>query len=42
MSEPAVGWRRKRRARSPAEALVVVELTLALPWLLALAWLLGR
>lgn len=41
MSEPAVGWQRKRRARSPAEALLVIELVLALPWLLALAWLMA-
>lgn len=40
MPEPAVGWRRKRCVRSPTEALVVAELTLALPWLMALAWLL--
>jgi len=41
MFEPAVGWRRERRVRSPAAAMVMVELALALPWLLALAWLIG-
>ena len=40
MSEP--GWRCRRYARSPTGALVVAELTLALPWLLALAWLISR